>query len=532
MNNNDRSNAPIQKLNTVAFEAVAAPIPEPAQELNLFDRLFAFAAPILMLLLARAVPIGKNPLGTMIVLLLLFTFGAFYLHFKGAKFKIRHYIFLGIAAVFCISMITGAGGFIRSLTFFGLCAAYLAWLYDAAGLAGARLKSHALPSHIVKAVFINPFMNMWAIFKGFAGSGVRDVRTKNVLSALGWAALGLVVTVIPTTVIAVLLSYDQQFTSLMSDIFSFDGDTVGEWILDILLTIPLSMLLFSAVYTVGTRMKRGEEELLNTGKVAVVPRSLLFAAVTPILILYVIFFISQWTYFLSAFSGVLPDGLTYAEYARSGFFDLCAVCSINAVLLFLFCTFIKRREDGRTGTVSRIYAAIISLFSMVLVAIALSKMFLYIDYYGLTPNRVYSSWFILLLALAFIVIFIGQIIRKFPAAAVGLVGAVALFALLSVPNVDSMIANYNVDKYLEGELREIDVETLDSLGLSSVPARVRLEEELSEKGELTEYELSALEAVKVSLDTDATELMQKKGTFFSFSFTENRARRLLEDRVE
>lgn len=531
--NSDKNNLPkIQGLSSVDFISDTQGTEPPKYVFSFADRLFSLIAIALMILMMRAIPIGENPPGSAIVLLLLFTFGAVYLAIKGTKFKIRHYIFLGVSVIFCVAITTCADGFIRSLTFLGLSAAFLAWIYDAGGLAGDRLRNDSLISHIIKAVFINPFSNLGAMFKGVRGEGADELRSKNVLSALGLACLGLCIAVVPTVIVIVLLSYDSQFTDLLDDIFSFESGNLGDWILDIILALPLSLLLFSAVYTVSSKMKQGEEKLLDLHRVSTVPRSLLYAAVTPMLLIYVIFFISQWTYFVSAFSGVLPEGLTYAQYARNGFFDLCGVSFINMLTLLFFCIFIKRKANGERGAASRVYTVIISVFSLVLVAIALSKMILYISYYGLTPSRVYSSWFIILLALLFLVILIGQIVPRFPYASVGIIGAVTLFAFLAVPNVDSIIADYNVDRYLEGELSEIDVDTLDRLGLSSVPARVRLEEELEGRSELSDYEKAALDAVRETLDDDAESISKADDSFFSFSFAKSKAQRLLNERAE
>lgn len=63
------------------------------------------------------------------------------------------------------------------------------------------------------------------------------------------------------------------------------------------------------------------------------PNAMVYAAVTPICILYVLFFVSQFPYFLGGFTGELAEGFTYAEYARKGFFELCAVCCINFAVI-------------------------------------------------------------------------------------------------------------------------------------------------------------------------------------------------------
>ena len=48
-------------------------------------------------------------------------------------------------------------------------------------------------------------------------------------------------------------------------------------------------------------------------------------------------------------------------------------------------------------------------------------------------------------------------------------------------NLDSVIARYNVDRFLEGSLEKVDVSLLGSLGDSGIPEEVRLFKVLAEK---------------------------------------------------
>ena len=48
---------------------------------------------------------------------------------------------------------------------------------------------------------------------------------------------------------------------------------------------------------------------------------------------YVLFVVVQFSYLFGAWQGVLPEGSSYAEYARSGFFELIAVSLINFAIM-------------------------------------------------------------------------------------------------------------------------------------------------------------------------------------------------------
>ena len=157
-------------------------------------------------------------------------------------------------------------------------------------------------------------------------------------------------------------------------------------------------------------------------------------------------------------------------------------------------------------------------------------MLLYIDSYGLTPKRVYTSWFMVLLALVFLAVLLRQIFKRFPSACVILIGTLALVALIALPNVDGMIAEYNVDAYVAGKISEIDVETLDSLGDSAVPVMVELETELEGRSNRSDEENAVLEDLRPRLDRIEKEVQEEKLTLFSFSIPKFQAHRSIKQR--
>ncbi|MBQ9131418.1 MAG: DUF4173 domain-containing protein, partial [Clostridia bacterium] len=415
------------------------------------------------------------------------------------------------------------------------------WIYQMCCLAGQRLTEESILFHVFRALLQLPWSNLGAWFFAVGSIGKRSDTGRRLWKTLGWIAIGLLCAVVPTLIIGLLLSYDSQFTSLLRDLFSFSLDGLGEFLLKLILAIPTAILLFGGVFAVKWRREASEaaeEAPLSFAALHVLPRTLLCAAVTPILVLYVLFFVSQWEYYVSAFTHVLPEGLTYAVYAREGFFQLCTVCFINAALLWIFHA-LARTPEGRPHPVQRIYAGLISVFTLILIATALSKMILYISSCGLTQKRVYASWAMILLAVIFIAVLLRQCIRRFPATFTALAVGILLFALIALPNVDGMIANYNVDRYLAGDLTEMDVYALEDLGVSSVPALVKLEQELSDRvllGTLTDKEQDILAQTSNALNAILIDLYEEEKNangmerVFNFSIPTARARALLKER--
>ena len=203
--------------------------------------------------------------------------------------------------------------------------------------------------------------------------------------------------------VAILLSYDDGFTDLMHRIFSADVSIADAFshVNCALFGILLGMYLFG-LYTASTD-KEEHTRITADGldKTARACRRLsaitVLCATVPILFLYAVFFVSQWQYYVSAFTGTLPENLSYAQYAREGFFQLCAVAVIN-LCMTAAASLLTRRKDEKPPVFLKIITVLYAAFTLVLIATAISKMILYIDTYGLTQKRVYTSVFMIAMA--------------------------------------------------------------------------------------------------------------------------------------
>ena len=495
------------------------------------DSLFALISLLLGFLFIKAIPVIQNPLGAMLCLLSWYLLGITFLINKGVRPQKRTVIYAAIMLILSFGMITGGNGTVRTLLFLGLMAAYFYWCYVAANLDGGKLFATSPFAHLMEGIFALPLSSMDHLCPALIAFQKKNENTKKLLKSLGWIVLGLLIAILPTVGVVLLLSYDQQFTSMLENIFSLSFDRVWKNLWQLALGFAFALLLFGALYGVLVRAKRkelGDAKEPHVAHTHVVPGALLCAAATPLLVVYGIFFLSQWDYYVSAFTHRLPDGLTYAAYAREGFFQLCIVCALNAVVLLLFNLLICKKE-GR-DMIKRIYSVIISSFTLILIATAISKMVLYISYYGLTQKRVYASWLMLLLAVIFVITIIAQINRRFRLFRAAVIVCLVFAALITLPDVDGAIASYNVDAYLSGKLNTVDVASIAEYGASSVPALVKLEKALTDTP--NEETADLLTHTKRVLTTIDRVLAESPDNLFSFNLPDARAKRLLSERTK
>lgn len=156
---------------------------------------------------------------------------------------------------------------------------------------------------------------------------------------------------------------------------------------------------------------------------------------------YVLFCSVQLLGFLSKGGFLLPEGYTYARYARTGFFQLLVVCVINVGMVILC------RIKFETERVLKILLTVISVCTYFMTASSAYRIILYIRYYQLTFLRVFTLWMLAVITvwMVFVTWFIyNDQIKLFE---YGLVTLAALFIILALMRPDRVVMTYNLDGF-------------------------------------------------------------------------------------
>jgi hypothetical protein len=198
---------------------------------------------------------------------------------------------------------------------------------------------------------------------------------------------------------------------------------------------------------------------------------------TPILATVVLFALFIGVQVTTLFGGPAlvqtTTGLTFAQYARGGFFQLLFASALVLPLVY-FAPAAAGPVDATTA--ARLRALLwgqLGLTGLVLVS-AMWRMGLYVGVYGLTEDRVNGTAVMVWIA-ATLAVFAFTVVRGRPGAAFGsLVAAVIALASLNLVNPEATIARYNLTHQAG---REVDVSHLARLGGDAVPvlaARITL----------------------------------------------------------
>lgn len=391
---------------------------------------------------------------------------------SGYEFKAFHKATAVILYFFSFVFSITANELIKSLdVIFLLCGgAYLVYSVCSEGNGFGRF----LPIELLKSILQYPFENF-----GMECTAVNSSVKKSKLGSNAKLVIAGLLVALPLTVVVagLLMSADSGVERILIRLADFIGATnVWTLLIELALSIPTGCYLFSMFYS---NVHKNSYELDESkcekfiDGARKINNTVIYSAITPICLLYGLFFVSQINYFTSAFMGKLPSSYSYAQYARKGFFELFAISIINTCVI-LFISFCSKNSGRNKPKALKFYTVLISVFNLLITATAISKMVMYIQNYGLTQLRIYTTWFMTLIALLFVYVIIRQFKPDFSFMTCAAVTFTLMFALLCFSRPDAIIAKYNLE-HCADSLSYSDIENMRKL--SDDAAAVIIDEE-------------------------------------------------------
>ncbi len=330
------------------------------------------------------------------------------------------------------------------LVFLNVCG-MLACLSLAAWGEAGRLRLRGVSGYALASLYAGAFAAA-----GPVPSAARDIQWTE-RAREGWrrptlsVLLGLCIAAPLLFVFGTLLTAaDAMFSEIVSRTFAFDAAQVFGHAFLILFIAWLS-----AGYLRTVLSKRGAPDpsidrppSVSLGAVELgVALGLLNA-------LFLAFVVVQARYLFGGAQRVAA-GLTYAEYARSGFFELVAVAALVLPVLLGAHWLLAPEGGGR-----RVFVALASMtvaLVLVIMASALWRMSLYYEEFGLTELRFYSTAFMLWLG-AVLAFFASMVLwnRRGRFAAWTLASGFAAILIINAINPDALIARTNIERLEDG----------------------------------------------------------------------------------
>jgi len=269
--------------------------------------------------------------------------------------------------------------------------------------------------------------------------------------------------------LALFTSADQLFAKSFSSLFS--DVKLGEYALKTLRDCIVSVYFLASGFTMFARLhKQATDEVGNHLMPANETSVITFLALLNIL--FIVFVGYQIAYFFGGQALVTAQGLTYADYARSGFFQLLVVAGLVFVL-----TWILYRATNMQNRIIGLLTVALGIETGVIIASAISRLLLYIDMYGLTLARWWAMESILIIGFTLLACAIGVLMKiNYRKMSKGVFLLVLIAVSLSLTaNSEAFIAQYNISRYLSGQTRWLDtMYLLNNLSADAYPALTEL----------------------------------------------------------
>ncbi|HEX2168428.1 MAG TPA: DUF4173 domain-containing protein [Longimicrobiales bacterium] len=264
------------------------------------------------------------------------------------------------------------------------------------------------------------------------------------------------------------VSADPVFAAFVTDIVRIDFETIAS---HVLLTGFVAWV--SAGYLHG--LLRGTQLPVMGERRPLLTITELGTILGLLNLLFLAFVIVQFRYLFGGSDLVaVTPGLTYAEYARRGFFELVWVVGLTVPLL-LVADQVLRRERPRHEVVFRTIAGVLIVLVFAVFASAVQRMRLYQTMYGLTEARFYATAALLTVG-AVLLWFTMTVLRgRRRSFAFGtLVISAACAIVLHVINPDALIVRSNIARAPAGpgDIAALDAAYVASLSADAVPVLI------------------------------------------------------------
>jgi Domain of unknown function (DUF4173) len=291
----------------------------------------------------------------------------------------------------------------------------------------------------------------------------RDLPQDDRLRNVRRVALGILLATPVLLIFAGLFaSADPVFGNVLSNLFAFNAETV----ISHMFLIGFWAFLVAGYFRWSFlgRPLHGVTPTLKPIQ-SVVP---LATALGLIDLLFLLFVVVQLRYFFGGAALVEEtSGLTYADYARRGFFELMTASALVLPILLGAEALVHTGTAPQIRTFRQLSGLLLALLAVVMVS-ALQRMRLYVDAFGLSAQRLYATAFMVLL-IGVLAWFAWTVLRGRRDRFVfgSLMQGLAVLAGLHLMNPDAFIVNTNLDRpHAE---RPFDAKYAVTLGGDAVP---------------------------------------------------------------
>lgn len=303
--------------------------------------------------------------------------------------------------------------------------------------------------------------NMHTPFRSFRVLRNFGIKSKTLMMAL----VGVLCAVPFLLIFSALFSKaDAAFSYYMNNLSAILSFNLGTIVFDLFFGSMIAIVLASFLFVLRGAIPEQTEVHTVTGKLNVISTSVFLIF---ILLLQGLFIITQFAFLFGG--NPLLDGMSYGEYAHSGFFQIATASIITALIVLCISLFGKRTEKGVLPCITKVLLTILTVFDFFLYYCAYVRMFNYISAYDLSVKRIGVCWLMALMGLILAGVALKMWLPKMNLTGWAIICTCLMVIALNAINPDRLTANYNIDEYLTSlrdntsVVRSLDVRYLGSL---------------------------------------------------------------------
>ena len=300
---------------------------------------------------------------------------------------------------------------------------------------------------------------------------INKENTKKIIKSL------IIVFFIVGIVLILLSSADEIFANLFSGIGNIFKNinikSISSFILQAILIIIIYFLILNAIFKIQKENKRKINYLKNKKALDKFTVKLLLISLN---LIYLIFcFIQVKSLFLERTN--MNSSFNYANYARTGFFQLMFVTFINFIIILV------TNRDSKKSV--KILNVLLVIFTIIIAISSMYRMYMYSSEYGFTYLRIFVYIILITEIITFIPILIYIFNDKIDSLKWCFIISIIVYCSINYINIENIIVNQNINKE---DSSKIDYEYLYNIATadSYKTFKVKLDNEKTSNNEKVE----------------------------------------------
>ena len=328
-----------------------------------------------------------------------------------------------------------------------------------------------------------PLLNLALPCSAAAGLRTRGSRAARTGIAI---ALGMLLALpVCGALLLLFVSADAAFRAALDRLLQLSSPwfTPASLFCDLLFGGGLGMLL--AARLLKARFVGPEEQGPTPGKAkllaARIPAVVSGTFLSCIALFTLLFVGFQFAYLFGGEAVRAAWGLPYSDYARRGFFELCAASALIFGAALLALTGTRPGENGTPRGI-RLLTAALCLEDFVILVSALRRMMLYVSAYGLSCKRLLALWGMAAITTGLILLLIRCKRDSFGLLRALLIAGMAAICLTSLSGTERIAAGWNARQMIAGTI-PFDSASFQELGFTAAPQLEKLAQAFPERRE-------------------------------------------------